>query len=98
MHLIAHTSFSQFNIPELDEEEIRYVMGDLTEVNGKMPAFAQVLERYEKLLGRLVITDRVQVGDAYIRDYYTVEGEWRGDDAKELWIKIETKMLADLTK
>ncbi len=88
MHLTSHTSFSHFNIPELDEEEVRYVMGDLHEVNGKMPAFAKVLERYENLLGRLVITGRVQVGDAYIRDYYTIEGEWRGDDARELWIKI----------
>jgi hypothetical protein len=86
--LTAQTSFSQFNIPELDEEEIRYVMCGLTEVNGKMPAFAKVLERYEKLLGRLVITKRVQVGDAFIKDYYTIEGEWRGNDAKELWIKI----------
>lgn len=89
MQITAHTAFSRFNIPELDEEEVRFVMGGLSEVNGKMPAFAQVLERYEKLLGRLVITGRVQVGDAHIRDYYTIEGEWRGDDAKELWIKIE---------
>ena len=89
MQLTAQTSFSQFNIPELDEEEIRYVMGGLQEVNGKVPAFAKVLERYEQLLGRLVITGRIQVGDAFIRDYYTIEGEWRGDDARELWIKIE---------
>ena len=86
MEIIIGTSFSEFNVPELDEEEILYVMGDLDEANGKMPVFANVLERYEKLLGRLVITGRVQVGDAYIRDYYTIEGEWRGDDAKELWI------------
>ena len=86
MEIIIGTSFSEFNVPELDEEEILYVMGGLDEANGKMPVFANVLERYEKLLGRLVITGRVQVGDAYIRDYYTIEGEWRGDDAKELWI------------
>jgi hypothetical protein len=86
--LTARTSFSEFNIPELDEEEIRYVMGGLMEVNGKMPLFAGVLERYEKLLGRLVVTKRVQVGDAFIKDYYTIQGEWLGHDAKELWIKI----------
>ena len=86
MQIIVGTAFSEFNVPELTEEEILYVMGDVAEASGKMPVFANILERYEKLLGRLVITGRVQVGDAYIRDYYTIEGEWRGDDARDLWI------------
>jgi hypothetical protein len=87
MTLLATSGFSDYNIPELEEEEIDFIMGDRDEVNGKMPAFAQVLERYEQLLGRMVITERVQVGDVYIRDYYTIQGEWRGEDAKDLWIK-----------
>lgn len=87
--LTACTAFSEFNVPELDEEEIKFVMGELSAVNGKMPAFADVLGRYEQILGRLVITGRVHVGDEFIRDYYTIEGEWRGDDAKDLWMKVK---------
>lgn len=87
MQLKATSGFSYYNLPELDEEEIKFVMGDLDEVNGKMPAFAQVLENYEKLLGSLVLQGRARVGDAYIKDFYTIQGEWRGEDARELWIK-----------
>lgn len=88
MKLVIKSAFSEFNVPELDEEQIMYVTGALDKINGATPIFGAALQRYEALLGRLVITRKVQVGDQYIKDYYTIQGEWIGEDARELWMEV----------
>lgn len=88
MKLVIKSAFSEFNVPELDEEQIMYVTGSLDKINGATPIFGAALQRYEALLGRLVITRKVQIGDQYIKDYYTIQGEWIGEDARELWMEV----------
>lgn len=87
MYLEFNTAFSTFPAPELDLEELNFIMGDLDEVNAASPIFGEVLQKYEKVLGKLTLQGKINLGDNYIKDYYTIQGEWKGEDARELWVR-----------